>query len=197
MTAYVSHQLTVRRWVRATWGGWLLGVPFIVVFALAGELVGIGGAQWLVGAGMGAGLGLLQARALRGTIERPSAWFWSCVGALTAPFLAVDLANLAGRAFPWSVYAAIAVAGLLAGGWQARLLRPRLDGAWLWVAASVAGWALAGVAVALADRLQRDRSLRGLVGALAFLGMVALGGLLLGLVTGVALERMVRRQAAR
>lgn len=197
MTAHVSHQLTAGRWIRATWGGWLLGVPFIVVFALAGELVGIGGAQWLVGAGMGAGLGLLQARALQGTIGRPSTWFWSCVGGLTAPFLAIDLANLAGRAFPWSVYAAIAAAGLLAGGLQARLLRPYLDGARAWVAASVAGWALAGGAVALADLLQRERSLRGLAGAVAFLGTVAMGGLLLGLVTGVALERMVRRQAAR
>lgn len=196
MTAHVSHQLTAGRWVRATWGGWLLGVPFIIVFALAGELVGIGGAQWLVGAGMGAGLGLVQARALRGTIERPSAWFSSCVVGLSLPFLAIDLANLAGRPFPWSVYAALAAAGLVAGVWQARLLRQRFDGAWAWVGASVAGWVLAAGAVAIADLPQRGRSLRGILGALAFLGTVAVGGLLLGLVTGIALARSTGRGAA-
>lgn len=197
MTAQlVTHQATAGRWIRATSGGWLLGVPIIVVFALAGEAVGIGGAQWLVGAGMGAGLGLLQARALRGTIERPSAWFWSCVGALTAPFLAIDLASFAGRPFASPIYPAVVAAGLVAGVWQARLLRQRFDGAWAWVAASVAGWTLAGGAVALADLRPLGGSLRGLPGALAFLGMVALGGLLLGLVTGVALARITGRRAA-
>lgn len=192
----MSNPLTAGRWVRATWGGWLLGVPFIVVFALAGELVGIGGAQWLVGAGMGAGLGLMQARALRGVIQRPSAWFWSCVGGLTAPFLAIDLANLAGHPFSWPVYPAVVAAGLVVGGWQARILRQRFEGSWIWVAASVAGWTLAGGAVALADLLPLGRSLRGLPGAFAFLGTVAVGGLLLGLVTGIALARITGRRAA-
>ena len=35
-------------WLRATWLGWILGVPLILVLALAGEAVGIGGAQVLV-----------------------------------------------------------------------------------------------------------------------------------------------------
>lgn len=192
----MSDPLTAGRWVRATWGGWLLGVPFIVVFALAGEAVGIGGAQWLVGAGMGTAIGILQARALRGVIQRPSAWFWSCVAGLSLPFLAIDLANLTGRPFPWSVYAAVAVAGLLAGVWQARLLRQRFAGALAWVGASVAGWVLASGAVAIADLLQRERSLRGILGALAFLGTVAVGGLLLGLVTGIAIARITGRRAA-
>ena len=45
-------------WLRATVAGWLLGVPLIVALALLGEAVGVGGAQFLVGVGMGAGLGL-------------------------------------------------------------------------------------------------------------------------------------------
>ena len=43
-------------WRRATTGGWLLGVPMIVVLALIGETVGLGGTQTLVGVGMGAAL---------------------------------------------------------------------------------------------------------------------------------------------
>ena len=46
----------------ATWAGWLLGIPFIIILALMGEAVGIGGSQFLVGAGMGTGTGLLQSR---------------------------------------------------------------------------------------------------------------------------------------
>jgi hypothetical protein len=39
-------------------------------------------------------------------------------------------------------------------------------------------------------------ALRGIGGALAFLGIAAAGGLLLGLVTGTSLARIVRAQPA-
>ena len=42
-------------WIRNTWFGWLLGIPIIITLALIGEAVHIGGAQVLVGAGMGIG----------------------------------------------------------------------------------------------------------------------------------------------
>lgn len=38
-----------RAWTRVTLAGWLLGIPSIVVFALAGESVGPGGRQICVG----------------------------------------------------------------------------------------------------------------------------------------------------
>src|SRR5262245_14229103 len=61
----VADRSPLLSWVGATCVGWLLGVPIIFVFALIGEAVGIGGTQVLVGAGMGAGIGLMQALALR------------------------------------------------------------------------------------------------------------------------------------
>ena len=58
--------MSLSRWVRATWLGWLLGIPLIVVLALLAEGVGVGGAQVCVGAGMGLGVGFMQRRALDG-----------------------------------------------------------------------------------------------------------------------------------
>jgi len=38
-------------WLRATWLSWILGMPCIVLLALLGEALGLGGKQVLVGAG--------------------------------------------------------------------------------------------------------------------------------------------------
>ena len=57
-------------WILATWVGWLLGIPIIIVLALIGEAVHIGGAQFLVGAGMGTGIGLMQALVIRRTLHK-------------------------------------------------------------------------------------------------------------------------------
>lgn len=36
-------------WLRATWLGWILGNPLVVVMALLGEASGVAGVQVLVG----------------------------------------------------------------------------------------------------------------------------------------------------
>jgi hypothetical protein len=183
-------------WVRATWIGWLLGIPIIVLLALAGEAVGIGGAQSLVGAGMGTGVGWMQARALRGVLLESRSWILSCAIGLAAPFLAVDVSNAAGWSLPYSLFACVALGGFFAGVWQSILLR-RLGRSGWWVAASGLGWALAAGVAAVADAMQRSQSIRGPIGALAYLGVVAAGGLVLGLVTGVCLTWMLRGEPAR
>jgi hypothetical protein len=183
-------------WARATWIGWVLGVPLIILLALLGEAVGIGGAQVLVGAGMGAGIGLMQGRAIRGVLHRFIPWFWSCVVGLAVPFLATDIIKAMGREFAYSPYAAVALGGLFVGAWQAVILRSHLRKTGWWVVASVLGWTLAAGTAAGADYLSHSQSFRGLLGALTYLGIVAIGGLVLGLVTGIALVWMLRHEAA-
>ncbi len=180
------------RWLRATWLGWLLGIPLVVGLALLGESVGVGGAQVLVGAGMGAGVGLLQARALRGVLPAPSRWLWATVAGLAAPFLVTDVANALGGELPYWLYVAVAVGGTLAGAAQSLLLRPHARGKLGWIVASALGWSLAGATAALAEPLSRSSSWSGIVGALAFLGVVALGGGLLGIATAAALVRTLQ-----
>src|SRR5690554_4804314 len=126
----MSEQRLLGRWVRATWAGWLLGIPLIIIFALMGEMIGIGGLQFLVGAGMGVGVGLMQARVLRGVIDRPSSWVWSCAVGLMIPFLVTDISNLAGVGLPYWLYLSVLLGGAIAGAWQARLLSRRFEKPW-------------------------------------------------------------------
>jgi hypothetical protein len=182
-------------WIRATWAGWLLGVPLVIVLALVGEAVGIGGSQTLVGAGMGTGTGLMQGRVMRGVTHRSAPWFWSSVVGLASPFLVADISQAAGWGLAYSLPLCVALGGIIAGGWQALILRPRLRKTWSWVAASALGWTLAAGAASVADYLFRSRSLRGLWGAAAYLGVVAGGGLVLGLVTGICLALRLKQSS--
>jgi hypothetical protein len=176
-------------WTRATFVGWVLGVPVIAAMALLGEAMGIGGAQVFVGLGMGTSVGFMQGRVLRVRLD-PAVrwpWFWSCALGLAAPFLIVDIADVMRLTLPYSLQASVALAGLLAGMWQRRLLAPyALHSGW-WVCGSVVGFLLAAGMTAIADWLFRAHSFRGLWGAIAFLGIIAGGGLALGLVTGLTL----------
>jgi len=185
------------QWVRATWAGWVLGIPLIIALALVGEADGIGGAQVLIGVGMGAGMGLMQRRAIRDVLHSSAPWLWSCVVGLGLPFLATDIAKAAGWNFPYSLFICVALGGLIVGVWQAFLLRPHVQNAGLWVVGSVAGWTMSSGMAAGADTLSRSHSIRGIWGALAYLGIVAGGGgLILGLITGISLVRMLRHKPA-
>ncbi|MBK6781592.1 MAG: hypothetical protein IPJ95_18545 [Gemmatimonadetes bacterium] len=179
-------------WLRATWLGWILGIPFVILFALLGESLGIGGAQVMVGLGMGAGVGLLQGRALRGILGRAVPWAVATAVGLALPFLVTDIAGLRHWDLAYSLTWCVISGGLIVGVWQALLLRGKVPGAGWWVAASAAGWALAAVTAAYADRLSRGGTLRGLGGAALYLGTMTGGGLALGLATGVAIARLTR-----
>ncbi len=185
-----------RSWVRATWAGWLLGIPLIIALALVGEAIGIGGAQVLVGAGMGTGIGLMQGRVLRGVLHKSAPWIWSSVIGLAVPFLVTDISKKAGWDLTYSLLVSVSLGGLIAGGWQALILRPHFRRAGSWVVASGLGWTLAAGTASVADSLSRSHSIRGLWGAVAYLGIVAAGGLILGVVTGVCLTWMSRKAAA-
>jgi hypothetical protein len=52
------------RWLRATFLGWLLGFLLILAGSVIGDLVELGGGQFIVGIGMGAGVGYTQGRTL-------------------------------------------------------------------------------------------------------------------------------------
>ena len=184
------------RWIRATWAGWLLGIPFVIVLALLGEVIGIGGAQVMVGAGMGLGIGLMQGRVVRGLIKKAAPWRWSCIIGLALPFLLTDISKIVGLHLPYSLQLAVALGGLTAGLWQAVLLRSHFHKTWSWAAMSALGWALAAGTAAMSDYLFQSRLLQGLWGALAFLGIIGIGGLVLGLVTAVSFAWMLRYKPA-
>lgn len=175
-----------------TWLGWLLGIPCVTLLAFAGEAVGIGGTQVLVGAGMGMGVGLLQGRALRRLGMPSTPWFWACFVGLAIPFLGWDIAARLGTSLHYSLPFCVALGGVLAGCWQAMLLRGRFSGPGWWALASAIGWGLAGAMASSADVLLRNHAIRGLAGAGLYLGLIGLGGAVLGAVTGAALTQRWR-----
>ncbi|MBL8212075.1 MAG: hypothetical protein JNK87_15270 [Bryobacterales bacterium] len=179
-----------REWLRATCLGWGLGLLLTVGASLVADTVGVGGSQTLLGLAMGTGVGLLQSKAMRGTLSEPRAWLAATVVGLAAPFLVFDVVRGVGLALPYSLYLCVVLGGLGAGGLQARLLRPVVANAWLWVPASVLGWGLAASTAAVADRLPRALAWHGLAGAGVYLGLVLGGGLILGALTGLPLARL-------
>jgi len=184
-----SSHVSLRLWIRITFLGWLLGIVLVVAIALVGEVVGVRGSQISVGLGMGLGVGIAQERALRPLLGPSQLWRWASAMGLAIPFLVVDLARMSGRPIPYSLYVAIVAAGLTAGGAQAYLLRPRGIAPGSWIGASCAGWIAASLMAALADSFTAWSPVRGLAGALLYLGLVCVGGLLLGAATSVPLRR--------
>jgi hypothetical protein len=197
MTKMNGLRVRFRKWVWATWLGWLLGLPLIIVLALAGETVGLGGAQFLVGAGMGIGTGFMQGRVVRRIHVPMNLWLCITAAGLTAPFLITDLAKVLRWDVPYTLYVCVALGGLLAGLGQAQLLRRRFKKTGWWVFASTLGWILAASTAAIANSLPKWARVRGVLGALAFLGITALGGLVLGFVTGASLVQLPRREKIR
>jgi hypothetical protein len=183
------------RWIRATTLGWVLGFPLVIVLALAGEAIGIGGNQSLVGAAMGLGIGWMQGRALRTALGAPRRWIVATALGLALPFIIYDLSVALQRPLPYKLPYVVAIGGLCVGLWQSLILRQQFRGIGLWIVASLAGCTLAAGAAFIADVMQGS-GLRGIAGALAFLGLAALGGPVLGVVTGLALPRLARRTRA-
>lgn len=191
----MTGDISLRPWIRITFLGWLLGIVLVVAIALVGEVVGVHGSQLVVGLGMGLGVGFAQERALRPLLGASQTWRWATTLGLAAPFLVFDVARGIGLALPYSLYIAVAVAGLTAGLAQARLLKPHGVGPLPWVLASLAGWTCAALTGALADSMTRWSTIRGLPGAFLYLGLVGLGGLLLGLATSVPLRNVAAQTA--
>ena len=182
------------RWIRLTWGGWILGIPCIAALALVGEMFEIGGAQFLVGAGMGAGVGLTQALTIRKLIGKGIPWVLTSMIGLALPFVVTDLAGVLGRGLPYVLEVNIAIGGLIVGLGQSLLLRHHFARVWTWIVTSTIGWSLAGATSAIADHLLRSHSIRGISGALAYLGIVVGGGLILGIITSISWHLMTNRE---
>ncbi len=178
------------RWLRATTLGWLLGFVLVVILALAWNIIG-GGAQFMVGLGMGAGVGYVQTRVVGEWVESTRRWLLASIIGMGVPFLMWDLGALIGVGAFFSLPVCVIAGGLFVGILQCSLLRPRLDRASFWIPACVVGWGLPAGAIALGDS--------DLLPAPAFLlslGAMLLGGVILGAVTGKALVWMPRRSAA-
>jgi len=175
----------VVRWVWATFFGWLLGFVTLVSLALAWSPFG-NEAQFMVGVGMGFGVGFVQSRVLKKHISSPSGWCIASTVGMGSLFVLYDLLGLFGIEIPFPMPLYLIAGGLLTGLLQMRLLRPFSRQAALWVPACGIGWLIPAALVALGDS-----AVFGAWGQITSLTGMFLGGVPLGAVTGVAIVRLV------
>lgn len=183
-----------RRWVLATFAGWLLGVVVVLILAEAGEI--IGWVQSPVGIGMGLSIGYMQWRIARIWFTCTSEWMWGSVAGMGFPFVLSDIVGVLWRDTPafigdeyLTLLINVALGGLLAGLWQRRTLQAHSVRANWWVAASLACWMFAAAATILLivpghpeTSLELWRNF----------GAIGIGGIVLGLLSGRALLWLLR-----
>lgn len=181
------------RWVRGTFGGWLLGFVFILLGAIAGDLLGMGESesQFIVGVAMGAGVGYAQGRVARQWFGATWRWTWASVIGMGVPFLASDFLGAVWGGYSFSLPLVVVIGALLVGFLQREVLRSHSNRANWWVPACVAGWTLAAATAAVSGVLASGPSAQWLV--LLRVAVILLGGVVLGTVTGGTLVWMLRR----
>lgn len=181
-------------WVKVTTFGWWLGFAVVLLLVLAIDAVAeVEGAQFMVGLGMGAGVGYLQGRRMNRWLGTRHAWFFASTVGMGGPFVVGDVARALGVGLPYSLALYVAVGSLLVGLLQWGVLRRYVSQAAWWVPGSMLGWMLPVGLMALNDQ----GILPGIAGeAVALIGMF-FGGAILGAVTGGLLGRMLMRDAAQ
>ncbi len=188
MRAVTNKRLSVGRWVKATFWGWLLGVALILVLSSILDAGGIEDMQFYIGVGMGLGVGFAQWLLLRKYTAVSASWIWASVLGLGIPFLIVDLLfkNLGDEKLPLGVVAG----GLLVSLFQYALLKSKSSKASLWIPACFTGWALAAGTVLTINFMMTIRGEGWVNLALFFANLIIilLGGIVLGLITGKTLK---------
>ena len=179
----------VARWTWATFLGWTFGFVLLLLFIGISGMVGLGSTQFPLGLGMGTGVGLLQRGLVADRVLAPTAWWRASIIGVTAPFVLWDLLKLLHVTLPYALATTVVLCGLTVGVLQASVLRAHSTRSAEWIPASVLGWGLAAATLLVNDRLPKTP---GLVGALIYVAVVLVGGVLLGLVTGLALERLLK-----
>jgi hypothetical protein len=182
-----GSRVPLARWVLANTLGWILGVVLVIALAMIWGSV-FPEAQFMVGIGMGAGVGLMQRRALKADLEAPGRWLWASIVGLGSPFIVLDLADLAGVRSSYSLLVCALFGSLLVGAYQSRLLRPRRGRTLWWIPACAVGWGLpvAGMTLAESGRIPGGGDFLSPV-------LIFFGGPILGVVTGTALQAMPPR----
>jgi hypothetical protein len=180
----------VGRWVVANSLGWLIGFVLVIALALLLDLVG-GNAQFMVGVGMGAGVGYMQSRVVEPWIDSARLWVTATTVGMGVPFALWDVSTPLGLGSLFSLPLCVGIGGLLVGVLQWRRLRHRSTRAAWWIPISLVGWALPVGFITLNDL--------DLVpapwGELLSIAAMFLGGALLGAVTGKPLRWIVDRAA--
>ena len=193
MDQALKHTFTIKRWLTATFLGWLLGVVFIIMLSSILDSIGIEGMQFYLGVGMGGGVGLAQWFFFRRQGFLNGHWIWTSLSGMGIPLVFFDLLA-AGMAHKLAV--SIAIGALLTGILQYHLLKRSFPKAFLWMPACFLGWTLAVGTVFIIDYTNQLKPWvsNNILLALINLFLILAGGIVLGLITGKGLKRILLLQ---
>lgn len=178
-----------RAWIKASTLGWILGFVLVIAISLLFDALGAS-AQFMVGVGMGAGVGFMQARVLHQWLGSSAPWTATSAFGLGLPFILGDLLDVAGVEHLYSLPIYVLMGGLIAGVLQAKLLRSHASGVSRWIPACVVAWGVPAGIVLLNDA----QLLPPVVSGLLFLALILFGGVVVGAVTGPVLARVLGAQ---
>jgi len=181
--------LKYNNWILFSWGGWSIGILLVLLLGGLQESLGIHtGGNFIIGVGMGAGVGLFQWFLLRRFLHHGYEWFLFSIIGFGLGFLLFDISrNFITSTTTLNIFLSTATGAVLSSWMQYHyLLNDYKPKAKNWIYYSVIAWMLALLLTeALFKLLQvfRNEIPRYTSVIFAFLSIL-LGGLLLGLITG-------------
>ena len=182
-------------WIWFTTAGWFTGLAFTLLIGLPLEALGIGN-QSMIGIGMGAGVGLLQARLLRRYGISGKTWFWTSFVGMSIPYILYDL--LATKIIMRSeevLPILTAIGSLLVGGLQYNYqLKSISNKSNSWIVLTCVGWTLAHILLnALDFNFIRQLNLPEFFNVLYSVALIMGGGPILGLITSRSIVSIVKK----
>jgi hypothetical protein len=182
-------------WIWFTTTGWFTGLAFTLLIGLPLEALGIGN-QSMIGIGMGAGVGLLQARLLRRYGISGKIWFWTSFVGMSIPYILYDLLAEKIIMRPEEVLPILtAIGSLLVGGLQYEYqLKSISNKSKSWIVLTCVGWTLAHILLnALDFNFIKQLNLPEFFNVLFSVSLIMGGGPVLGLFTSRSIVSIVKK----
>lgn len=177
----------------ATFLGWLLGVVLIVALSSLLDSVGIEGLQFYLGLGMGSGIGLMQWFNLRKSGRINGRWILINALGMGIPFLFFDL--VFDLVVEVKIFCCMFVGAFLIALLQHYAFRNLLKNPWVWILSSVVGWLSAAAITFSVDYTNAWKAILPIWAlALINLFLILAGGLILGLISGIALRKFFSKE---
>lgn len=191
MNSVTNQPFTVAQWTKATFWGWLIGVALILMLSSFLDSIGIEHMQFYLGVGMGAGVGFTQWLLLRKRLAISSSWIWLTILGMGIPFIIIDLLELENTSIKLAV--SIAMGSLVVGLLQYQSIKKISPKASLWIWGCFLGWMLSVVTLNIINYTMTIKvaGYMNLVMALVNLVLILGGGVMLGIVTGIAWKKIL------
>jgi hypothetical protein len=183
----VENRMTIFRWTKSTFYGWILGIILIVVLSSFLDSLGIEDMQLYIGMAMGVGVGLTQWLLLRKFYSINANWVLVSAVGLSFPFVAVEIIKLGVPDYKLPL--CVSLGSILVGLLQLPMTR-KIGLKTEWIFLCFLGWTLAASTVMLMNYTMTLRGqASGLILALLNFVFILAGGVILGLVTGIVFRK--------